>query len=36
MIIRSEVKFILAEDNLDLIIKTTPSLQLQFTLTLDA
>ena len=31
MIIRSEVKFILAEDNLNLII-TTPSLQLQITI----
>ena len=32
MIIKNEVKFILAEDNLNLIITTTPSLQLQFTI----
>ena len=32
MIIKNEVKFILAEDNLNLIIMTTSSLQLQFTL----
>ena len=32
MIIKNEVKFILAEDNLNLIIINTPSLQLQLTL----
>ena len=32
MIIKNEVKFILAEDNLNLIIITTPSLQLQITI----
>ena len=32
MKIKNEVKFILAEDNLNLIIITTSSLQLQFTL----
>ena len=31
MIIKNEVKFILPEDNLNLIIITTSSLQLQFT-----
>jgi len=32
MIIKNEVKFILAEDNLNLIIINTPFLQLQLTL----
>ena len=32
MIIKNEVKFILAEDNLNLIIITTPYLQLQITI----